>query len=444
MPRLFQDVISVVRLLGVRYRWIDSFCIFQDKDDKTDWEHEASLMEKVYTHSYCNISAADAENCSWSLFNVREPQSINPETLALDLVSDETGVVIPVHFYVYNCDFWFNQVTDALVNNRAWVLQERILAPRILHFGKRQVMWECCEKDASEVFPHGLHPELAASEYVRFKSFALGLDQGDQRGYFDTSRLPVAQLLWNRIIFSYARCSLSRPEDKLVACSGIAKRFQSMLHDTYVAGMWRNNLEAQLLWRRSSSVGSRPGVYRAPTWSWASLDGAVGPSIWSQDGCKIEVEDVHLSYATSDKTGGITDGWLRLRGVLLETKLVNSMEHEAAFDLYLEGVRVAATLTNANRVSPVVFFDISGDSVDYEDVESRAFSMVGHTGNERFGIALLLFKIIDEQRGVFERIGLVYIFGEQEEKIRSLTRRPGNSTLPCAEFKDGKHTIIVK
>ncbi|EGO54152.1 hypothetical protein NEUTE1DRAFT_13510, partial [Neurospora tetrasperma FGSC 2508] len=290
MPRLFQDTISVACSLGVQYLWIDSLCIFQDKDDKTDWAHEASLMDKVYSHSYCNISAADAENCSWSLFNARDPHSINPETLTLDIVSDEIGGMIPVQFYVYNCDFWFEQVSTALVNKRAWVLQERILAPRVLHFGERQLMWECCEKDAAEVFPHGLHPELAASGNVRFKSFNLELDQ-------------VARLLWNRIIWKYTGCDISRSEDKLIACSGIAKRFESLLQDTYVAGIWLG-------------PGLRPGVYRAPSWSWASIDGVIWPSTWPQDGCLFEIEDVHLSYATPDKTGGITAGWLRLRGVL--------------------------------------------------------------------------------------------------------------------------------
>ena len=448
LPRLFQDVISVARRLEVRYLWIDSLCIMQDKDNKADWEREASLMEKVYSHSYCNISAANAENCSQSLFNARDPQSVNPETFTLDLIANESGVTAAVYFHVYNSNFWVQDVTRALVNTRAWVLQERILAPRVLHFGKRQLMWECCEKDASEVFAHGLHPELAVSEFVRFKSIALKVEQGDQRAFRDIiPRLPVAQHLWNRIISNYSQCDLSRPEDKLIACSGVAKRFQSLLKDTYVAGMWRTNLETQLLWTRSALyTGSRPDVYRAPTWSWICLDGPVWPSRWPQDGCHIEVEDVHLSYATSDKTGDTTDGWLRLRGVLWETKLVNSLEHKLAFDLLLEEVRLAAAPAVDNVVSPIVYFDISKrDSVDHKDVEGRVFSMVAHAGTKTLGLALLLFEIIDEQRGVFERIGVaVVILEDQADQILSLlTEKPGNPTLPCAEFKDGKHTIIV-
>ncbi|KAK3402154.1 heterokaryon incompatibility protein-domain-containing protein [Sordaria brevicollis] len=405
LPRLFQDVISVARLLEVRYLWIDSLCIIQDKDDKTDWGREASLMEEVYSNSYCNISAEDAKSCSESLFNVRDPQSVNLETTSLEIVSEESNVVVPVHFYVYNSEFWMDQVTDALANNHGWVLQEPILAPRVLHFGK---------------------PWSTAS--------------------FCTSGLPVVKFLWKWIVENYSNCDLSQPGDKLVAISGIAKRFQSLLQDTYVAGMWRTNLETQVLWIKATySTGTRPDVYRAPTWFWASLDGMVWVSEWPQDGCQMEVEDVYLSYATSDKTGGVTDGWLRLRGVLLGTKLVKSDVHELAFDFYLEGDEMAARLTLRMGVSPRVNFDVLGDIAEYEGVDDRIYSMIGHIGNATRWPALLLFGVVDERRGVFERIGLVEIGNEeQEEQIRSLAQKPGNPALPCAAFKDGKHTIIVK
>ena len=31
------------------------------------------------------------------------------------------------------------------LSGRGWVLQERLLAPRTLHFGREQLFWECCE-----------------------------------------------------------------------------------------------------------------------------------------------------------------------------------------------------------------------------------------------------------------------------------------------------------
>lgn len=41
-----------------------------------------------------------------------------------------------------------------------------------------------------------------------------------------------------------------------------------------MAGMWRNDLELQLGWHAPMTV-VRPSQYVAPTWSWASIDGAI-------------------------------------------------------------------------------------------------------------------------------------------------------------------------
>lgn len=93
MPRLFQDIIGVALHLGVSYIWIDALCIFQDKDDQTDWHYEAGQMQNVYSNSFCNISAADATSCSETLFSqLRIPrEEILPQTISLDLVSDPSS-----------------------------------------------------------------------------------------------------------------------------------------------------------------------------------------------------------------------------------------------------------------------------------------------------------------------------------------------------------------
>lgn len=49
LPTTFQHAIAVVRLLGIRYLWIDSLCIIQDS--VTDWEIESALITNVYDHA---------------------------------------------------------------------------------------------------------------------------------------------------------------------------------------------------------------------------------------------------------------------------------------------------------------------------------------------------------------------------------------------------------
>lgn len=64
--------------------------------------------------------------------------------------------------------------------------------------------------------------------------------------------------------------------DKLVACSAIAAQFHCLLPSEYIAGLWRDTLLTELIWyKREGTEAPRPTEYRAPSWSWASVDGGV-------------------------------------------------------------------------------------------------------------------------------------------------------------------------
>jgi len=89
---------------------------------------------------------------------------------------------------------------------------------------------------------------------------------------------PIGREAWPKIIHQYCLCDLTRSQDKFVALSGLARLIAENTGDIYIAGLWRSDLEHQLAWRvertLQKSPSSRPAEYRAPTWSWASLDGA--------------------------------------------------------------------------------------------------------------------------------------------------------------------------
>ena len=52
--------------------------------------------------------------------------------------------------------FWDEQLDCAPLSHCGWFFSERWLAPRILHFSSDQLLWECCELNASEAYPHGI------------------------------------------------------------------------------------------------------------------------------------------------------------------------------------------------------------------------------------------------------------------------------------------------
>jgi hypothetical protein len=130
LPQTFQDAIVVARELKVHYLWIDSLCIKQGPDG--DWKDEAKRMEDVYPSAYCTIAAVSAGDSNAG-FLKRDASGID--------VQDGSGR----HIYVSTtntCDF-DEEVEQAALNKRAWVMQERLLSCRTIHFGARRMYFEC-------------------------------------------------------------------------------------------------------------------------------------------------------------------------------------------------------------------------------------------------------------------------------------------------------------
>lgn len=139
---------------------------------------------------------------------------------------------------------------------RGWAVQERLLPSRTLHFTTTQVFWECHEKVACETFAEEFPPTIASAEFV---------------DYF--SKGPIVRASWMFIVEHYSRCQLTHSADKLVAIAGLARCIQLQTHDQYVAGLWRTDLEYDLCWNTVDPPPfPRATNWRAPTWSWVSLD----------------------------------------------------------------------------------------------------------------------------------------------------------------------------
>ncbi|KAB8275584.1 heterokaryon incompatibility protein-domain-containing protein [Aspergillus minisclerotigenes] len=60
LSQTFQDTIKVARWLGVRYLWIDTFCIIQDDPD--DWAEQAAHMGDIFEGAYITIAAHCYQN----------------------------------------------------------------------------------------------------------------------------------------------------------------------------------------------------------------------------------------------------------------------------------------------------------------------------------------------------------------------------------------------
>ena len=323
LPRTFRDAIIITQRLGVRYLWIDSLCIIQDS--KEDWLQEGGRMADVYTHALCNIAASGAYDSDGGCYMGRDASAASGSIFDSSWSNMENNT-----FHIAQKWLWDEVVEDAPLYRRAWVLQERLLAPRILHFGRTQLAFECRELRACETFPIGL--PLMASGRKNMKS-RLGLNRimdDEMSGVFQ--RVDDMHSVWYDVINAYTACALSKPHDKLIAMSGLVKVIQPGLQDHYLAGLWEAALPTQLLWhvngadRADGQQSCRPKVYRAPSWSWAAVDGRIvsgrflaNHSLKTNNECiLIAIEEARTEpVLQGDETGQVKSGFIRLCGVLL-------------------------------------------------------------------------------------------------------------------------------
>ncbi|KAF5855409.1 hypothetical protein ETB97_009252 [Aspergillus alliaceus] len=84
---------------------------------------------------------------------------------------------------------------------------------------------------------------------------------------------------WHDVVEEYTNRQLTEPLDRLPAISGVAHVFQRITNSQYIAGLWSDNLipDLGLVVATNADVESSSAVlplarYRAPTFSWASVE----------------------------------------------------------------------------------------------------------------------------------------------------------------------------
>jgi hypothetical protein len=235
-------------------------------------------------------------------------------------------------------DIFQADITTAPLTRRAWVVQERLLAPRVLHLGSRQVYWECSEYEACETFIDGL-PRPLRKNYKRYaqigrsSQLVSSLSEQDQEMLLNQSlHLRKVMLdIWRRIKIEYNDKDLTYYSDKLIAVSGLAREIQSILKEPFIAGMWKETLLPELIWCCSPELESqrpKPQQYQAPSWSWLSVNERVTEVTRDNSTPIAEILDYHVEHSGIDITefGRITGGYIRIRGRLSRASFVHTDE----------------------------------------------------------------------------------------------------------------------
>ncbi|KAL0935850.1 uncharacterized protein CTRU02_208064 [Colletotrichum truncatum] len=364
LPKTIQDAIHVTRSLGFHLLWVDSLCIIQDAPELL--AREVDNMAHYYTGAAVTISAAASKSCqdgflrplykkedpSLPVFHL--PAHLNESRHARD---SHLKLVPP-------------QDLKEHIDSRGWTLQESMLSTRLVTFGARRISWSCRTK----TYGHSVGPAIlrqqvlglhrnAESRYQRLRDrlTITAHDSPERLIHMNHHDGPFFQL-WSAIIEEYSSRSLTAPEDRLPAISGIAKMMEYMFRpptrgrNIYMAGLWdKRDLPIQLLWMSKTSQAPRPpGAYIAPSWSWASASGPVywripqrmltskeiAPYDWTS---RSEVQNVSMQYANDNAPyGAVVGGSITLSGFTFDPSQVSPGDIQLRFDTYGEVIPLDA------------------------------------------------------------------------------------------------------
>ena len=321
LPLTFREAISITRKLGVRYLWIDALCIIQDS--VADWLTESSQMRNVYHRTYLNLAASASTDGSGGL--KRKKYSVFSQRDALYHVNQ--GVWF-LEYFMYDMAWCEGEFESSPLHTRAWVLQELYLAPRTLHYASSQLFWQCMHTFASERYAntHATPEEVP----IRMVYTAIDDDVYGDGNINDPVRLCEE---WGDIVEQYTSCDLTYSKDRPAAIVGVAQDFCSRFREcgmaiTYLAGLWDYHILYDLLWYIDAPQSlrcPRPQDYRAPSWSWLSVDGKIKLASdssgdrysWDEDGRVLEgcrvLQTAILPLDRESETSPIEGGYIVLR-----------------------------------------------------------------------------------------------------------------------------------
>ena len=243
---------------------------------------------------------------------------------------------------------------------------------------------------------------------------------------------------------AYSNCLLTKPGDKVIAISGIARRLAAVIGDEYVVGMWRRYLASELLWsvdycrQIDHSPSRRPEVYRAPSFSWASVDGCVNAASVADEGMLITVKDVCIEYATDDRWGLVKGGYLIVQGILKELQL-RRIPETGTWRMVVEGREVKQAAGPLwEQLGPLVQLDVDVEDFEKENGEGRLFCLGARkpVGGYWTHFTCLLLEHLG--RGEYRRVGQA--MAKKEEEIEILDApigkgdRDGEGHPPCEEY----------
>jgi hypothetical protein len=287
LPQTIEDTIDLVRELGKQFLWVDSLCIDQ-KDDK-DKEKQIMAMKDIYSGAYVTIIALSGKSADAGLPRLKESKNMFPQ-LSCRVKGKRLVGLMPT---------LSQQIWRAPWGQRAWTLQEALLAPRCLYISDHQLNFECngmqCSESLNDSRSWAHHLSLEHSP-AQGGWLASKVGDGCLRTPIDLPSHRLERYGSKLTLYSYR--SMTNPADGLNAFSGILQFLESMYPKSFYCGLPIEDYQWGLLWRSQYPPRRRAGF---PTWSWSGWQGGLFPA-YPFDFTKTNEHPLHIRLWRVQKT----------------------------------------------------------------------------------------------------------------------------------------------
>ncbi|KAN0117711.1 HET domain containing protein [Hyaloscypha variabilis] len=336
LPLTISHAISLTRILGIGYLWVDRLCIPQKGDDKTKSD-QLNAMAEIYGNSYFTIVAAQGD----AQAGLRGISGVTPPRRLVEPLKYQD------HYKAFTV-----QATNLMRSEwyaRGWTFQEHISSRRKIIFHNDTVNWEChCDAwyENQGTFMHDA--KFACEKMVPNK----------QTG-FQTSSWPDFYR-YARLVALYNERSLTYPQDILDAFAGLTTVLRPAFDGGFICGLPQMFFDSALLWQpyrplQRRRVRKSPGTVLTwpwiPSWSWIGWKGNLHSESWRSgydymkrnpdEVLEIDQEGRRLWEPTTWRTKHTVD-WCYSEDVDVEQHPINTSSQRYRADALNEKTRLPA------------------------------------------------------------------------------------------------------
>ncbi|KAI1271138.1 heterokaryon incompatibility protein-domain-containing protein [Xylaria sp. FL0933] len=303
LPNIISDAITLCRDLGERYLWIDRLCIIQD--DQVTKPGQINAMDTIYrSASFMIIGALNTRDdvglpgCAGRPRNSTSstwPAPYEPEVESMGLICGSTTD---------------KAIDTTLWNQRGWTFQERLLSSRCLYITHNQVIYKCCQEEATEILTWAIHSASSSPEEYDHQKNRInpvkdhidsskdstdeptyqaqsilddGIAEGNgvfKRGNYDgngrqfTFQDGVKLSDYCDWVKDYSSRQLSVASDSFNAFAGVGNALRESFNCRMLFGIPEKYIAICLCWDSPGPFSARGALHHVPSWSWVSSSSA--------------------------------------------------------------------------------------------------------------------------------------------------------------------------